>query len=111
MPILAELAPKQKLAIHPDAAGARGIRDGDEVTVESHHALTGATRQVKVTAALTQAIRPDVVGLPHHYGEVVRHPWAQGQGPTPNSLFFAGEGYITNTADNSFHVRVRVFKA
>jgi anaerobic selenocysteine-containing dehydrogenase len=111
VPVLAELAPKQRVAIHPDTATARGIKDGDEVTVESHHALTGATRQVKVTAALTQAIRPDVVGLPHHYGEVARHPWTAGQGPTPNSLFFAGEGYITNTADNSFHVRVRVLKA
>lgn len=111
IPLLAELAPEQRLAINPAAARARGIRDGDMVWVESHNAVTGETRRVQVRVELTEAIRPDVVGLPHHYGEVARHPWARGQGPTPNSLFFAGEGYVTNTADNSFHVRVRVYKA
>lgn len=111
IPLLAELAPQQRLAMNPAAARARGIRDGDEVWVESHNALTGETRRVKVKVELTEAIRPDVVGMPHHYGEVARHPWAKGQGPTPNTLFFAGEGYVTNTNDNSFHVRVRVYKA
>lgn len=111
IPLLAELAPEQRLAINPATARARGIRDGDMVWIESHNAVTGETRRVQVRVELTEAIRPDVVGLPHHYGEVARHPWARGQGPTPNSLFFAGEGYVTNTADNSFHVRVRVYKA
>ena len=109
--LLAELAPQQRLAMNPAAAQARGIKEGDEVTVESQNAITGETRKVKTTVALTEAIRPDVVGLPHHYGEVAKHPWTKGQGPTPNTLFFTGEGYVTNTADNTFHVRVRVFKA
>jgi anaerobic selenocysteine-containing dehydrogenase len=111
IPLLAELAPEQRLAINPVAARARGIQNGDMVWVESHNAITGETRRVQVKVELTEAIRPDVVGMPHHYGEVARHPWASGQGPSPNTLFFAGEGYVANTADNSFHVRVRVYRA
>jgi len=111
IPLLAELAPQQRLQINPRAAKARGIQDGDTVRVESHNAVTGVTRRVNVKAELTEAIRPDTVGMPHHYGEVARHPRAKGQGPTPNTLFFTGEGYVTNTNDSSFHVRVQVSKA
>jgi anaerobic selenocysteine-containing dehydrogenase len=110
IPLLAELAPRQRLDINPRTARERGIADGDEVWVESHHALTGETRRVKVRAHYTEAIRPDTVGLPHHYG-MWTHPWAKGQGPTANALFFTGEGYVANTADQSFHVKVRVYKA
>ncbi|MBI4233106.1 MAG: molybdopterin oxidoreductase, partial [Chloroflexi bacterium] len=111
IPLLAELAPQQRLAMNPKAAEARGIQDGDEVWVESQNALTGETRKIQVKVELTEGIRPDVVGMPHHYGEVAKHPWAKGQGPTPNTLFFTGEGYVANTADNSFHAMVRVYKA
>jgi anaerobic selenocysteine-containing dehydrogenase len=110
IPLLAELAPQQYLAINPQTAQARGIDDGDEVWVESHNAITGETRRVRVQARYYEGIRPDVVGLPHHYGEVARHPWTKGQGPTPNYLFFSGEGYVANTADQSLQVKVRVYK-
>lgn len=110
IPLLAELAPQQRLAINPQAAKARGVGDGDEVWVESHNAVTGETRRLTVKARYTEAIRPDTVGMPHHYG-LWTHPWAKGQGPTPNEIFYTGEGYVTNTADQSFHVKVRVFKA
>jgi anaerobic selenocysteine-containing dehydrogenase len=109
IPLLAELAPQQRLAINPQAAKARGVGDGDEVWVESHNAVTGETRRLTVKARYTEAIRPDTVGMPHHYG-LWTHPWAKGQGPTPNEIFYTGEGYVTNTADQSFHVKVRVFK-
>ena len=111
VPFLAELAPQQRLALNPATARSKGIQDGDTVEVESHNAVTGETRVIKTKASLTEAIRPDVVGLPHHYGGVARHPWTEGQGPTPNTLFFTGEGYVTNTNDSSFHVRVQVRKA
>ncbi len=111
IPLLAELAPQQYLEINPKTARERGIADGDEVWVESHNALTGETRRVKVVARYRESIRPDTVGMPHHYGEVARHPWAKGQGPTANVLFFGTEGYLTNTADATFHVKVRVYKA
>ena len=109
IPLLAELAPEQSLQINPEAARARGINDGDEVWVESHNALTGETRKLKVKARYVEGVRPDTVAMSHHYGLWV-HPWAKGQGPTPNSLFFSGEGYVTNTQDQSFQVKVRVYK-
>ncbi|MGQ9554979.1 MAG: molybdopterin-containing oxidoreductase family protein [Anaerolineae bacterium] len=111
IPLLAELAPSQWLEINPRTARARGINDGDEVWVESHNALTGETRRVKIAARYREGIRPDTVAMPHHYGESTRHPWTQEQGATPNTLFFTGEGYVSNTADQSFHVKVRVYKA
>jgi anaerobic selenocysteine-containing dehydrogenase len=111
IPLLAELAPTQYVAINPKTARERGIADGDWVWVESHNAVTGETRRLKVQARFYEGIRPDTVDMPHHYGEVARHPWAKDQGPSPNYLFFTGEGYVGMTADQSFHVKVRIYKA
>lgn len=110
IPLLTEQAPEQRLAINPEAAGERGIGDGDEVWVESHNAVTGETRRIKARAAHTDGIRLDTVGLSHHFG-LWAHPGSRGRGPSPNEIFYGGEGYLTNTADSSFQVKVRVFKA
>jgi hypothetical protein len=48
--------------------------------------------------------------MPHHFG-FFTNPITKGQGPTANVLFFSGEGYVSNTADQSFQVKVRVEKA
>ena len=111
-PLLVELAPRSRLDINPATAVARGIADGDEVWVESHHALTGETRRVKTRAALTEGMRPDTVGMPHHFGGWT-HPLNTGtsQGPTPNTLYFTGEGYTGQTADATYLVKVRVSRA
>ena len=108
--LLAELMPEQRLHINPDTAKERGIGDGDEVWVEANNAVTGGTARLKVKTMYTQAIRPDTVGMPHHFGLWV-YPGAKEQGPTPNVLFQAGEGYVACTADQSFHVKVQVRKA
>ncbi len=110
VPLLAEITGGQRLEINPRTAGSRGIADGQEVWVESHNAVTGETRRVKTRAHYTEAIRPDVVGMPHHFG-LWTHPWSKGQGPTPNELFFTGPGYVANTADQAFQVKVRVYRA
>ncbi len=110
IPLLAELAPRAWLDINPRTARERGIQDGDEVWVESHNALTGETRRVRIVARYREGIRPDTVAIPHHFGEAVRHPWAAANGAAANSLFFTGEGYVANTSDQSFHVKVRVYK-
>jgi anaerobic selenocysteine-containing dehydrogenase len=110
IPLLAELAPEQHLVINPLTAKERGIGDEDEVWVESHNAVSGETRRLRVKARLTETIRPDTVGMPHHYGLWV-HPEAKGQGPSPNEIFYTGEGYVGATTDQSFHVKVRVVKA
>ena len=99
------------MEINPKTASAKGIKDGDEVNIESHNAITGETRQATVVARYREAIRPDTVAMPHHYGEYVRHPWVEGDGPSPNALFFTGEGYVSNTADQTYLVKVRVDKA
>jgi len=109
-PLLAELAPTSRLDINPKKAQELGIADGDQVVVESHNAITGETRQLTVTAVYTEGIRPDVVGMPHHFG-LWANPRNEGQGPSANEILFTGEGYVTNTADQSFHVKVRVRKA
>jgi anaerobic selenocysteine-containing dehydrogenase len=111
IPMLAELAPEQRLDINPRTAEDRGLANGDLAVVESHNALTGDTRSVTVKVHYTEGIRPDTVGMPHHYGEVANHPSAKGQGPTANALMFTGEGYTSNTSDQSFHVKVQVSKA
>ncbi len=107
--LLNELEPEQRLEINPETAKAKGIEDGDEVWVESHNAVTNDTRKIKVKTKYLEGIRPDTVALPHHYGFWV-HPRVKEGGPTPNSIFPTGEGYVTNTADQSFHVMVRVYK-
>ncbi len=108
IPLLAELAPEQRLEINPKTAKAKGIKNGDMVWVESHNAVTGEKRKVKTRARLSEGIRPDVIGMPHHYNRGAE-PFTKG--PNSNILFFTGEGYVSNSADQSFHVKVRVWKA
>jgi anaerobic selenocysteine-containing dehydrogenase len=109
IPLLAELAPGTRVDINPAAAARLGIEDGDTVTIESHNAVTGETRSMTTTAAFCEGIRPDTVGVPHHFG-LWTHPQNEGQGPSPNEIFFTGEGYMAMTADQSFHVKVRISK-
>lgn len=110
VPILAELSPRQGLIMNAARATEMELADGDEVIVESHNAMTQETRRVKTRLVLRQTIRPDTVSMSHHYGINVT-PTNRGQGPSPNELYFAGEGYIQCTQDASFHVMVRVYKA
>jgi anaerobic selenocysteine-containing dehydrogenase len=109
VPLLAELAPGARLDINPLSASRLGIKDGDTVTVESHNAVTGETRRLVTQAVYCNGIRPDTVGVPHHFG-MWTHPQNEGQGPSPNEIYFTGEGYMTNTADQSYHVKVKVTK-
>lgn len=110
IPLLTELSGPQRLEINPASARRLGIDDGDEVIVESHNALTGETRSLRTVAAFSEGMRPDVVGMPHHFGSWT-HPASRDLGPTPNEIFFTGEGYMGQTADASFQVRVKVTRA
>lgn len=111
LPMLAELAPKQRLWMNPKTAREKGLEEGDEVWVESHNAVTGETKRVRARVALTEGIRPDTVGLPHHFGGEARHPWASDDGPGAAGLFYTGPGYVQMTADQAFQVKVRVYRA
>ncbi len=105
-----ELEPENKVLMNFHAAEERGIHEDDEVWVESHNAVTGGTARVKARVQLIEGIRPDTVAMSHHYGAWV-HPWNEDGGPTPNTLFPTGKGYVTNTMDQSFHVKVKVERA
>ena len=59
VPYLREVMPDPTLQIHPDAAGSRGIANGDWVIVESPHG------QLKVKAEVSPGIRPDTVMMLH----------------------------------------------
>jgi anaerobic selenocysteine-containing dehydrogenase len=59
VPSLRELAPYPVLHIHPDTAAARGIKNGDWVSVTSPHG------RLKVKAEHYPGIRPDTVMLLH----------------------------------------------
>ena len=111
IPLLTELAPHQILEMNPKAAEARGLADGDTAWIESHNAVTGETRRKEVQVRFRESIRPDTVGLSHHYGEYINHPTLKNNGPSANSLFFTGEGYVANTADQTYLVKVKVEKA
>jgi len=110
--LLNMLDPASYVKINSEAAAAKGIKDGDEVWVESHNALTGETRRVKVRAKLIQGIMPGVVAIAHHHGNW-SHPIAKqrDQGISPNVLFPSGEGYVDLTGNQAFQVRVKVYKA
>jgi sulfite dehydrogenase (quinone) subunit SoeA len=110
IPVLSEIAPKQEMLMNPTTAATLGLTEGAAVWVESHHAITNETRQVKTVVTLTDAIRPDTVSMSHHFG-LTTHPSTTGQGPSPNMLFFGDEGYIQCTNDASFQVMVKVTKA
>jgi anaerobic selenocysteine-containing dehydrogenase len=109
VPMLAELSPGAHLDINPASAKRLGIKDGDTVTVESHNAITGETRKLVTDVTYCDAIRPDTVAMPHHFG-MWTHPQNKGQGASANEIYFTGEGYMSNTADQSFHVKVKVTK-
>lgn len=110
--LLNSLAPDSPLLIHPQTAQERGIRDGDDVWVESHNALTGETRTVRAKAKVILGIMPGMVAIAHHHGNF-SHPVARqrDRGVAANRLFPSGEGYIDLTGNQAFQVKVRVWKA
>ena len=62
---LTQHAPLPKLDIHPDDARARDIREGQLVSV------TGRRGEVRVTAHLTDDVRPGLCFLPMHWGRAL----------------------------------------
>ncbi|APV50404.1 dehydrogenase [Betaproteobacteria bacterium GR16-43] len=54
---------RDQLWVHPDDAAARGIAEGDQVTLESR------VGSVSVTASVTDRVMPRTVCLPHGFGQ------------------------------------------
>lgn len=79
-PMLLELKPSAPLIIHPDTAKRLGIRDEDEVLIESPHgAVAGVAR-------LSRRIHPEVVGLQHGFGHTALGRMAKGRGTSDATL-------------------------
>jgi anaerobic selenocysteine-containing dehydrogenase len=54
---------RDQLWVHPEDAAARGIADGEQVTLESR------VGSVQVTASVTDRVMPRTVCLPHGFGQ------------------------------------------
>ncbi|MBI3119184.1 MAG: hypothetical protein HYZ00_10885 [Candidatus Hydrogenedentes bacterium] len=76
--------------IHPQAAQVLGVRDGDQVWVESSRS------RLQVRARLFEGMRPDIVSMPIGLGHTAGGRWAQGRGVDPSELVVSetdpGEG-------------------
>jgi thiosulfate reductase / polysulfide reductase chain A len=68
------------MEIHPDAAKARNIRDGDSVK------LTTELGSVNAVARVTQLTRPDTVFLPFEHGHWAHGRWAKNRGTHVDSI-------------------------
>lgn len=64
VPALAAAQPEARLQIHPAAAAAQGIADGDVVSI------TNGRGEVSCRAELSTEIRPETVFLPFHFPEL-----------------------------------------
>jgi anaerobic selenocysteine-containing dehydrogenase len=110
-PLLHEQNPEQRLQMNSRTAAAKGLRDGDWVTVEAHNAVTQETLKVKVRVQVLEGMQPDTVGFYHGFGHWV-HPVAKGSGPASGELYFSGEGYTATPSNHSVcRVKVKVTKA
>ena len=85
---------------------AKGIRDGDDVWLES------PVRKVKATVKLTQCIHPEAVGVGGHFGHwSAGMPIASGKGVNFNSLLPTDIDHIDMISTALDHcVQVKVYK-
>lgn len=93
------------LTINTETAKQKGIKDGDDVNVESR------AGKIKIKAKLTEGIRPDTVAISYHYGH-----WSKGmpayakKGANPNWILELHPDRISGM--NSFNdTKVNVYKA
>ena len=103
--LLHERVPDNPLWIHPKAAAARGIADGDEVWVES------AAGRVKTRAHVTERIRPDCVYMTPGFGHLSKGlRTAYGAGASDSDLHLTFTDPITGSQALS-QTMVKVTKA
>ncbi|PJA58270.1 MAG: molybdopterin oxidoreductase [Rhodocyclales bacterium CG_4_9_14_3_um_filter_68_10] len=65
------------LEMHPEAAGKRGIKDGDRVRIKNK------VGKIEAVVRVTHTTRPDTVALPMIHGHWAQGRWAQGAGRLP----------------------------
>ncbi|MBI4524189.1 MAG: molybdopterin-dependent oxidoreductase [Deltaproteobacteria bacterium] len=94
------------ILINEDTAKTKGIRDGDDVWLES------PVRKVRAKARLTQCIHPQAVGIGGHFGHwAPGMPIAMGKGVNFNSLLPTDLNHIDKISTALDHcVEVKVYK-
>jgi len=100
---LMEVHGQNELWINKDAAAARGINDGDMVTVESPYA------SAKAKARATALIHPETVALLHGFGHTGFGPTAQGKGCN-DGQFLPGKAEAMSGMAIHKEVAVKVYK-
>ncbi len=103
-PWLVELTGWNRLAINAATAARLGVKDGDEVWVESPYG------KAKALARVTQGIHPEVVGWQHGFGHWGLGHIARGKG-TPDGMFNKTVSDPVSGMALHKEVCVRVFKA
>lgn len=71
---------KPFLEIHPTDAAERCLKDGDPVSVKGHQG------EVRVTARITDAIKPGVVFLPMHWGKMLQSDFSRANNVTSSTI-------------------------
>ena len=79
-PWLLDIKPDNPMVINPSTAAKYGVRDGDQVWVESPHG------RVKARAKVTTRIHPEVVGVQHGFGHTALGRLAKGRGTSDSQL-------------------------
>ncbi len=103
--LLHELFPINKVWIHTKSAASRGIKDGDEVFVES------AAGKVKIEALVTEGIRPDCVYMTPGFGHLskgTRTSYGEGASDSDLHLTYTDPASGGQALSQTF---VKVYKA
>ncbi len=90
--------------INPDTAKKLGIKDGDEVWVES------VVGKIKTRAKLYPGAMPHVVNMPFELGHKAYGRWAKGRGVNPNEILVHENDRLGGLA-GFFSTRVKVYRA
>jgi len=101
---LMEMKPDNPLLMNTATARRLGIKDGEEVWIESRAA------KAKSTVQLTEGIHPEVVGLQHGYGHWALGKIAKGKG-TDDGQFCAGKADLASGQAVTKEIAVKVYKA
>lgn len=89
--------------INPETARKLGIKEDEEVWVESPEG------KIKGTARLYEGIHPDVIGVPLGFGHTAMGRWARGIGENPRKIQGTEQGRAEMPREGV--TRVKVYKA
>jgi molybdopterin-containing oxidoreductase family iron-sulfur binding subunit len=90
--------------IHSETARRLGIREGDEIWVESSFS------KIKARAKCSEGLHPEVIAIPSGQGHYAYGRWQKGIGVNPHELIGVDFDRISGQS-SYFNTRVKVYKA